>query len=80
MIAFFVILAVLMVLVFAAGQWGRAPGRRVVRVIERDPVVIDRDPVVVERDPVVVETTPVVEQAVVAAPTRRVVRRTTRYR
>lgn len=80
MIAFFVILAVLMVLVFAAGQWGRRPGRRVVHVVDREPQVIEREPVIVERDPVLLESTPVVEEAVVAAPTRRFVRRTTRYR
>jgi hypothetical protein len=79
MIAFFVILAVLMVLVFAAGQWGRRPGgTRVVHVVDRAPRVVERQPVVVDRDPMLVERAPVVEE-VVAAPTRRVVRRTTRY-
>jgi hypothetical protein len=80
MIAFFVILAVLMVLVFAAGQWGRRPGgSRVVHVVDRAPRVIERQPVVVDREPMVVEG-PLVEEEIVSAPTRRVVRRTSRYR
>ncbi len=71
MIAFFIILAVLMVLVVAAGSgWGRLPRR-----YGRD-VVVDRDPGLVDGG------TEVVEEEVVEEPaprplgqTRRVVRR-----
>lgn len=63
MIAFFVILAVLMVLVVAAGQWSAGPRRRV--VYDRD-VVVDRRPDLVEE--VVEDPYPVVRS-------RRVVRR-----
>lgn len=48
MITFFVILAVLMVLVVAAGQWSAgARGRRVIH--ERD-VLVDRGPDVIEEE------------------------------
>lgn len=65
MIAFFVILAVLMVLVAAAGQWSAWSRRRVVHV--RD-VVVDRRPDVIEEE-FIDEPHPV------ARSTRRVVRR-----
>lgn len=47
MIAFFIILAVLMVLVFAAGQWQAGPRRRV--TYDRD-VVVDRGPDLIEEE------------------------------
>ncbi len=80
MIAFFIILAVLMVLVVAVGAgWGRAPrryGRDV--IVDRDPeVIVDRGPeVIVDRGSEVVEEEVIEEPAPrPAAPTRRVVRR-----
>ena len=69
MITFFVILAVLMVLVVAAGQWSARPGRRV--LYDRD-VVVDRRPDVVEE---IVEDDPYP----VATRSRRVVRRRRTY-
>jgi hypothetical protein len=72
MIAFFVILVLLMVLVFAAGQWNGGPRRRV--IYDRD-VVADRRPeVLVDRRPGVVEEE-IVEDPYPVARTRRVVRR-----
>lgn len=47
MITFFIILAVLMVLVFAAGQWQAGTRRRVIH--DRD-VVVDRGPDVIEEE------------------------------
>lgn len=70
MIAFFVILVVLMVLVFAAGQWNSGPRRRV--IYDRE-VVVDRRPHVVERGPGVVEEE-IVDPYPVAR-SRRVLRR-----
>lgn len=69
MITFFVILAVLMVLVVVAGQWSGGPGRRV--FYDRD-VVVDRRPDVVEE---------IVEDDPYPAPRsrRRVVRRRRTY-
>jgi hypothetical protein len=72
MIAFFVILVLLMVLVFAAGQWNGGPRRRV--IYDRD-VVVDRRPTVVERGPDLVEEE-IVEEPYPAR-SRRVVRRRT---
>ena len=64
MIAFFVILALLMVLVVIAGQWNAGPRRRV--IYDRD-VVVDRGPRVVEEE--------IVEDPYPVARARRVVRR-----
>lgn len=47
MIAFFVILALLMVFVVLAGQWSAGAGRRV--MYDRD-VVVDRRPRVIEEE------------------------------
>lgn len=69
MIAFFVILAVLMVLVVAAGQWSAGPRRRV--LYDRD-VVVDRRPEVVEE---IVED----DAYAVSSRPRRVVRRRRTY-
>lgn len=69
MITFFVILAVLMVLVVAAGQWSAGPGRRV--LYDRD-VVVGRRRSVVEEEVVDDEPYPV-------ARSRRVVRRRRSY-
>lgn len=65
MIAFFLILALLMVFVVLAGQWSAGPRRRV--IYDRD-VVVDRRPRVVEEEIVEDDPYPV-------APSRRVVRR-----
>lgn len=64
MITFFVILALLMVLVAAAGQWQWGGSRRRV-VVDRD-VVVDRRPDLVEE---------IVDEPYPVARTRRVVRR-----
>lgn len=64
MIAFFLILALLMVFVVLAGQWSAGPRRRV--IYDRD-VVVDRRPRVVEE---VIEDDPYPVD-----PGRRVVRR-----
>ena len=71
MIAFFIILAVLMVLAVAVGSgWGRAPRR-----YGRD-VVVDRDPPLVDRGAEVIEEEVVEEPAPrPLGQTRRVVRR-----
>ena len=73
MIAFFVILVVLMVLVFAAGSWNRTSGRRV--VVDR-PVRRPQQIVEVERDVVAPAgyTEEVIEEPA-PRPVRRVVRR-----
>lgn len=73
MIAFFVILALLMVLVAFAGQWNSGRRRRV--IYDRD-VVVDRRPTVVERGPDVIEEE-IVEDPYPVARSRRVVRRRT---
>lgn len=70
MITFFILLAVLMVLVVAAGQWSAAGPRR--------RVLYDRD-VVVDRRPDVVEEEIVDDPYPVATRSRRVVRRRRGY-
>lgn len=70
MITFFVILAVLMVLVVAAGQWSAAGPRRRVHY--------DRD-VVVDRRPEIIEEEIVDDPYPVATRSRRVVRRRRGY-
>ena len=64
MIAFFVILALLMVFVVMAGQWSAGARRRV--IYDRD-VVVDRRPDVIEEE--------VVDDPYPVARSRRVVRR-----
>ena len=64
MIAFFVILALLMVFVVLAGQWSAGTRRRV--IYDRD-VVVDRRPDVIEEE--------VVDDPYPVARSRRVVRR-----
>jgi len=71
MIAFFVILVVLMVLVFAAGQWNSGSRRRV--IYDRE-VVVERQPDVVERGPGVVEEE-ILDRPHPVARSRRVLRR-----
>ena len=64
MIAFFIILALLMVFVVMAGQWSAGARRRV--IYDRD-VVVDRRPDVIEEE--------VVDDPYPVARSRRVVRR-----
>ena len=69
MVAFFVILALLMVLVFAVGQWQAGPRRR---------VVYDRDVIPARRSPDVIEEE-LVDDPYPVARSRRVVRRRRTY-
>ena len=66
MIAFFVILVLLMVLVFAAGQWNSGHRRRV--IYDRD-VVVDRRPDLIEEE--------IIHDPAPVARSRRVIRRRT---
>ncbi|HET7487564.1 MAG TPA: hypothetical protein VFJ85_06500 [Acidimicrobiales bacterium] len=68
MIAFFVILALLMVFVVIAGQWTSAGPRRHIVIDRGEPdVVVRRRPRVIEEE--------IVEDDLYDAPPRRVVRR-----
>jgi hypothetical protein len=69
MLTFFIILAVLMVLVFALGQWQAGPRRS---------VIYDRD-IVTRRRPEVIEEELVDDDPYPVARSRRVVRRRRTY-